>query len=55
MKKAIAFSLIISASAAFAQTRAAESFKPANNVRLINADMSIPKKRQKRSMSCSGS
>lgn len=35
MKKAIAFSLIISASAAFAQTRAAESFKPANNVRLM--------------------
>ena len=35
MKKAIAFSLIISASAAFAQTRLAESFRPANSARLM--------------------
>ena len=35
MKKAIAFALIISASAAFAQTRAAESFRPANSARLM--------------------
>lgn len=35
MKKAILFTLIISASAAFAQTRAAESFNLENNARLL--------------------